>query len=767
MLKTTTDVSINQHLLDVSSIKEYLGSGLFRGIGKKTASKIVDCFGRDTLTILDSDISRLNEVKGIAASRITALKDSWELSKSLPYRAGMSFLLGAGLTLNLSLKICQYYGIDTVEVVQNNPYKLAQDLEGVGFNTADEIAMAVGHSPDSVQRHAAAIMHCLRESTQEGHCYLPFNILQEQAFTLLITDNYVPVQSKLDYLLEQLIAIEKLVEGEMSGSVYLPALYRTEIKVAKRVRAMMSSSVGNTRLEELEDWLIQDAGGEDAYHYLGIKLSPEQKKAILMAENHQISIITGGPGCGKTFTLKTLARRLKGRANIALAAPTGKAAKRLSNVTGFEAKTIHRLLEWSSQERQFCRTESNPLQADFVILDEASMVDIFLFNSLLKALLPTAKLVIVGDPDQLPSVGPGMVLRDLILSDLVPITRLTLIKRQQFDSGIVTAACQINQGITPTLPPAQNFESAEHDCVWQEAPSPESVASQILRTLFSLKDAGFSLSEHVQVLTPTKKGAAGTANLNALIQGHINPPDFNKNELRLEEVIWRVGDRVIQTRNDYSTGVMNGEEGKIVKVELENAKILVEFEAGVIVAYTTTTISDLVHSYAMTIHKSQGSEYRVVIIPVLMSHYRMLTRQILYTGITRAQYLFIGIGQQKALQVAANTDRPAQRYTQLAQLLVTSKLPEVRSPSSQATEEKLTSVQGRLRELKVNATKGQMTKIGSLALQLFELVHGGRPCKKQERVDGMSFMTYHYPEKAKVILDQAIQQVLSNQANHE
>lgn len=767
MSKTATfNIPISQYFHDISSIKEYLGSGLFRGIGKKTASKIVDCFGRDTLTILDSDISRLNEVKGIAASRITALKDSWELSKSLPYRAGISFLLGAGLTLNLSLKICQYYGASTIEVVQKNPYKLAQDLEGVGFTTADEIAMAVGHSPDSVQRHTAAIMHCLRKSTQEGHCYLPFSILQEQAFTLLITDNYVPVQSKLDYLLEQLIAIEKLVEGEMSGSVYLPALYRTEIKVAKRVRAMMSSSVGKTQLEELEDWLIQDAGGEDAYHYLGIKLSPEQKKAILMAENHQISIITGGPGCGKTFTLKTLARRLKGRANIALAAPTGKAAKRLSNVTGFEAKTIHRLLEWSSQERQFCRTESNPLQADFVILDEASMVDIFLFNSLLKALLPTAKLVIVGDPDQLPSVGPGMVLRDLILSDLVPITRLTLIKRQQSDSGIVTAAHQINQGVTPNLPTAPNYDFTEDDCLWLERSSPELAASQILHTLSFLKDAGFSLMDDVQVLTPTKKGAAGTANLNALIQGHVNPPNFNKNELRLEEVIWRVGDRVIQTRNDYSTGVMNGEEGKIVKVELENAKILVEFEAGVIAAYTTTTISDLVHSYALTIHKSQGSEYRVVIIPVLMSHYRMLTRQILYTGITRAQYLFIGIGQQKALQVAVNTDRPAQRYTQLAQLLLTSKLPEVRSPSSQSTEEKLISVQGRLRELKVNATKGQMTKIGSLALQLFELVHGERPCKKQERVDGMTFMTYHYPEKAKVILDQAIYQFLSNQLDY-
>ena len=766
-----TQPSISELLTDIPAIKEYLGSGLFRGIGKKTASRIVDCFGKDTLVILDDDISRLAEVKGIASGRVAAIKSAWELSKTSPHRAAMSRLLGLGLSLNLSLKICEYYSERALDIIKSNPYKLAEDLDGVGFKTADGIALTLGIAPDSDFRYIAGLLHLLRESKSEGHCYLPMDVLLEQSTTLLTTLEHIPANPKLYSILMQLLQSGILMSGGLSGSVYLPPFYRTEIKVAGLIRSM-AAIVGDdsmirvrTNIRELESWLYREAGGREEYLSLGQVLSEEQLAAILMAESHQIAIITGGPGCGKTFTLRTLMRRLSGKADVALVAPTGKAAKRLANVTGHSAKTIHRLLEWSMADGGFCRHQSNPLRENFVIIDEASMVDLFLFNSLLKALPPSGQLLLVGDQDQLPSVGPGMVLRDLIHAELVPTVRLTLIKRQQNDSGIITAAHQINQGITPQLTKVENpipFDSKESDCLWLDVESPESAARAIVKTLSSLKDAGFDLMSQVQVLTPMKKGAAGTKNLNILLQQYINPPSRGKNECRILDEIWRSGDRVIQTRNDYNTGVMNGEEGRIVAVEKEPQKILVEFEGGVIAPYTNSTISDIVHSYALTIHKSQGSEYQVVIIPVLMSHYRMLTRQILYTGITRAQSLFIGIGQLHALDLGVRTDKPAQRYTQLAQYLIAPALPEIKISESSNPTEKLTSVQGRLRELGLTADKGQMTKIGSLALQIFELTYGTRPCKKPERVGGMNFRTYHYPESALALLEQAIRQVLSN-----
>ena len=371
----------------------------------------------------------------------------------------------------------------------------------------------------------------------------------------------------------------------------------------------------------------------------------------------------------------------------------------------------------------------------------------------------------MGDPDQLPSVGPGMILRDLIHSELIPTTRLTLIQRQQNDSAIIAAAHQINRGTTPELTEIKHpisFDSLSSDCLWRNVESSQEAATAIVQTLSSLKDAGFNLMNAVQVLTPMKKGAAGTINLNILLQQYLNPPSLVKKELQIDSLIWREGDRVIQTRNDYYTGIMNGEEGRIVAVELEPTKILVQFESDMSASYTTSTIGDLMHAYALTIHKAQGSEYQVVIMPVLMSNYRMLTRQILYTGLTRAQSLFIGIGQQRALHKAVVTDSPAQRYTQLTQHLLATALPEIEKFDSVTSAEKLTSVQVRLSELGLTASKGQMTKIGSLALQMFELTYGTRPCKKPERVGGMNFTTYHYPFKAISLLDQAIRQVLSN-----
>ena len=758
-----------EFLTDLSAIKEYLGSGLFKGIGKKTAIRIVDWFGQDTFKILDSDISRLAEVEGIASNRMGAIQSAWAESKTSPHRAAMSLLLSLGVSLNLSLKICEYYSSSTLDILKSNPYQLALDLDGVGFKTADELALALGIAPDSKLRSASGLLHTLKESSSDGHCYLPMDVLMENSIILLSRAEYIPLQTELHFIVMQLIDSKSMIEVASSKSIYLPPFYRAELTVAGNIIGMTAQRRDhdirlNHKITELEHWLYSQAGGREEYLSQEQVLSSEQKAALAMAELHQISIITGGPGTGKTFTLQALMRRLSGKFDVALVAPTGKAAKRLASLAGHEAKTIHRLLEWSMVAGRFDRNQSNPLKENFVIVDEASMVDLFLMNSLLKALPDSVKLLLVGDQDQLPSVGPGMVLRDLINSELIPITRLTLIRRQQNGSDIITAADQINQGITPNRQTVKNpiaIDSRLSDCLWVEASSPEMASDEIIKTLESLKNSGFNLRSDVQVLTPMKKGAAGTNNLNTLLQSYINPKYFENNELIFGEEIWRGGDRVIQTRNDYNTGVMNGEEGQIVAVDCEASQILVEFEGGAIAPYTASTISDIIHAYALTIHKSQGSEYQVVIAPILMSHRRMLTRQILYTAITRSKSLFIGVGQLKALEYAVRTDRPAQRYTQLTQYLISPTLPEFpRSDSSNPTE-KLTSVQGRLRELGLTASKGQMTKIGSLALQIFELTYGARPCRKPERIGGMQFTTYHYPDQALALLDQAIHQVLS------
>jgi len=461
------------------------------------------------------------------------------------------------------------------------------------------------------------LRHILKESTSEGHCYLPTDVLLEKSKFLLTTSEHILSESKLRSILMKLLNSEILRAGGLSESVYLPPFYRAEVTVAGLVRSMattvgaVSTSRIWSKITEIEDWLYggattsrnkedspylnsllaaedvgvvegcplyyrNDLGAERSDKSLGLNqdLSEEQLAALALFELNQIAIITGGPGTGKTFTLQTLMRRLSGT-DVALVAPTGKAAKRLANVTGHEAKTIHRLLEWSVASCRFSRNQSNPLKEKFVVVDEASMVDLFLFNSLLKALPPLGKLLLVGDQDQLPSVGPGMVLRDLIHSELVPITKLTLIRRQQNDSDIITAAHQINQGITPKLQTVNNpfsFNSRSSDCLWLDAESPEQVAQEIVLTLSSLKTSGFNLRSSVQVLSPMKKGAAGTKNLNVLLQQYINPRYFAANELQIGDEIWRVGDRVIQTRNDYSTGVMNGESGEIVAVDKEEKK---------------------------------------------------------------------------------------------------------------------------------------------------------------------------------------------------
>jgi exodeoxyribonuclease V alpha subunit len=486
-----------------------------------------------------------------------------------------------------------------------------------------------------------------------------------------------------------------------------------------------------------------------------------------------LSILTGGPGRGKTHILKYLVQWLcDNGARLALAAPTGKAAARMKEATGYEAQTIHRLLQWQGHGQSFLYNQNNPLPIDWLIVDEFSMVDLFLFHSLLKALKPTTRLLLVGDFNQLPSVGAGMVLRDLILSEFIPTTQLQTIYRQQHDSPIVYAAEEVLSGKVPMLhqfkEPSAWMDVA--DCAMLCRSNPSSVADTIVDLALQMKADQVDLNQQLMVLAPQKKGPAGVKALNARLQPIFNPKRDGEPEVVTGEVVYRVGDRVIQLVNRYDTtpAVMNGESGWVVLVDASSKRVMVEFEGGAIVDYKPGNFEQIMHAYCLTCHKSQGSEFQYVIMPLLLSNRRMLTRQLLYTTMTRASRTFIAVGQPEALSIAVATDKPARRYTQLSQFLLA---PEedlmgamgslgAAGGVSQGKQGFFVTIASRLRERKLGATKGQMTSIGSLALRLYEDMFGHRPSKQLEVMEGMRFKTYHYGVEAVDLIDRAIDAVL-------
>ncbi len=769
--------------LTKTEIVQYLSCGLFRGIGQKTAAKLVDYFGEQTLVVLDSAIARLYQVPALPVSRIKAICEAWEDSKSNPARPAAALLLGRGTSVGLTVKICEHYQDKTLAVLQQDPYKLIDDIDGIGFKTADALALSLGVAPDSEQRYIKALLHVLEDALTEGHCFLPEDRLTERAMSLLALPDYSPSRAKL----VEAIALAKeqqiLIDGDLSGSIYKKNVYRSELRVALHLRTILNQPPNST--EYLEHWLQRWESA--AYRELTI-LSPEQRQALLMAERYQFSILTGGPGRGKTHILKVLVEWLLSlELKVALAAPTGKAANRMQDACRHKAFTIHRLLQWQGVGRSFRYNERNPLDIDWLIVDEFSMVDIFLFNSLLKALPAQTKILLVGDADQLPSVGAGMVLKDLLNSEMVPTTRLKTIFRQQEASAIILAADAVNSGKVPYLSKLERVKNWMDvgDCAMLETSTPEATAEKIVELAQAIKATNVNLNKDLIILSPQKKGVCGVHSLNQRLQEVFNPKHEKSQEVVYGEVVFRTGDRVIQLVNRYDTepAVMNGETGRIITVEEKKItqaqkdlkgkekvfKVTVEFDGGAIVEYNQNDIEQIMHSFCITCHKSQGSEFYYVMMPLIMSHYRMLTRQLLYTTMTRASGTFIAVGQTKALEIAVATDKPARRYTQLLTQLVepidqlVEKFNRLQvNQKAQKTSLATITVAMRLQQRQIEATSGQMTSIGSLALRLYEDRYGNRPSRQLEQVGKMRFKTYHYPLEAGELIDRAIDIVMNN-----
>lgn len=756
--------------LTAPEIEQYLASELFRGIGKKTAALLVSHFGADTLHVLEHSTEKLSQIPGLTTYRITTITKAWRDSSDNPVRGAIAWLLGLSTPLSLILKLCDYYGHKTEALLKSNPYRIIDEVEGIGFKTADALALAMGIAPESEQRYSQGIIQVLKEALSEGHCFVPFPQLLMRALEVLTIPKHTPNSLDVQAVIQSCLTNRILVEGNSNDSIYLRAVYRAELNVALLVKAFRSSPVYPS--EHLEHWLHQweQVSGDEL-----TRLSTEQRSALYMAWAHPLSILTGGPGRGKTHILKYLVKWLDSKGvNLALVAPTGKAAARMKDATGYEAQTIHRLLQWQGQGQSFRYNQDNPLPIDWLVVDEFSMVDVFLFNSLLKALKPTTRLLLVGDANQLPSVGAGMVLRDLILSETIPTTQLQTIYRQQHESPIVYAAEEVLSGKVPAL---HQFNQPSAwmdvgDCAMLCRPTPESVADAIVELALQMKADSIDLNQQLMVLAPQKKGPAGVKTLNARLQPIFNPKKDGELEVVSGEVVYRFGDRVIQLVNRYDTtpAVMNGESGWVVALEHKKKQVTVKFEGGACVDYLPGNFDQIAHAYCLTCHKSQGSEFQYVIMPLVLSNRRMLTRQLLYTTMTRAAGTFIAVGQLEALRIAVVTDKPARRYTQLGTFLLTPEeelTDSIRSLGAgggltQGKPEKSVTIASRLRERKLLVTKGQMTSIGSLALRLYEDKFGHRPSKQPEVVEGMRFKTYHYPVEAVDLIDRAIDLVLNS-----
>ena len=594
----------------LTGLEKYLGSGLIKGIGPVTAKRIVAHFGLETLEVIEHSCSRLIEVPGIGERRVAMIERAWEAQKAI--KEVMLFLQGHNVSTTYAVKIYKQYGDQAIEVVSKNPYQLAADIYGIGFVTADTIARNLGFAPDSDFRYQAGILYVLTLAAEEGHCFLPVPKLVEHTTKRLALPDAPVDPTRIEALLEPMAREQQLIVEQGYGDLanqqmcYAPAFYHTEVAFARRL-AMFASAPVAVDLPRVGRWI------ETFPHKRGITLSAEQRRAVELAASSRLMILTGGPGTGKTFTTRAIVAMFRAMGkSILLAAPTGRAAQRLSELTGVEAKTIHRMLAFDPASMRFRHDEENPLQADAFVIDETSMMDLFLSHSLFKAIPKTAQVLLVGDIDQLPSVGPGMVLRDLIESEQLPVVKLIEIFRQAKASHIVTNAHRINAGQFPHLTPTTKF--AESDCLWLEAAEPELGAEGILHLIAkSLPKHGIDPVKDVQVLCPATRGEIGTRNLNTLLQQALNPREQGKVELVRGGSVLRVGDRVIQQVNDYQREVFNGDLGTILNIDLEEQEVVVQFTERE-VSYDYADLGELALAWAVTVHKSQGSEYPVVII---------------------------------------------------------------------------------------------------------------------------------------------------------
>ncbi|MFI7611137.1 ATP-dependent RecD-like DNA helicase [Nonomuraea terrae] len=647
----------------VQGIRRYLGSGLIKGIGPKMAERIVDHFGTDTLDVIEQHPERLVEVPGLGPKRTKMIAAAWEEQKII--KEVMIFLQGVGVSTSIAVRIFKQYGEESVSVVRSRPYQLADDVWGIGFKTADTIAQAVGIPHDSPERVKAGLRYTLSQAADDGHCYLPAPNLVADAVKILD----VPADL-VAACLEELVEAEGVVREPVPAgdnvvpAVYLPPFHRAEVSLASGLLSLLRA--GHDRLkafadvdwERAERWLHGQTGAD---------LAAEQRQAVRLALTEKVAVLTGGPGCGKSFTVRSIVLLARARrAKVILAAPTGRAAKRLAELTGHEATTVHRLLQLRpGGEATFDR--DNPLDADLVVVDEASMLDLLLANKLVKAVAPGAHLLFVGDVDQLPSVGAGEVLKDLLAADDVPRVRLTQVFRQAAESGVVVNAHRVNTGRHPVLEGMKDFFLFPCE-------EPEEIAALTVDVVARRIPRRFRLDPRrdVQVLAPMHRGAAGAGALNAALQEALTPAREGMPERRYGGRVFRVGDKVTQLRNNYdkgANGVFNGTVGIVTDLRPDEHKLTVLTDEDESVEYAFDELDELAHAYAVSIHRSQGSEYPAVVIPLATSAWMMLQRNLLYTAITRAKKLVVIVGSRRALAQAVRTRGAGRRHTGLTHRL--------------------------------------------------------------------------------------------------
>lgn len=644
----------------VFGIEKYLGSGLIKGVGPKFAKRIVQKFGTETIEVIESDEKRLLEVEGIGKKRIQMIHESWEKQKEI--KNIMLFLQDHGVSTAFAGKIYRQYGNESIQIVKENPFRLADDIWGIGFRTADGIAQKLGFEKDDFARIRSGIMYTLSALADEGHVYAEREQLIKKAVELLEADEMC-IAGAIEKMRENKDLICEAWREEEGDSIYLPPFYYAETGVASRLRRLTQTPAQDRLWTSLMQ-ARQKTGNQDLsvdvkkiQERVHMEYDEVQTEAIRQSAISKVMVLTGGPGTGKTTTTQGIITAFQSFGlKILLAAPTGRAAKRMTEATGLEAKTIHRLLECKPPEG-YQKNEENPLEGDVLIVDECSMIDIVLMNSLLKAIPLGMRLILVGDIDQLPSVGAGNVLRDIMDSGTVPVIRLTRIFRQALSSRIITNAHRINQGQMPDI-----SNGADTDFFFTSKEEPEEAAEEIVKLVKTKLPRYYAVApSQIQVLTPMQRGVVGAGKLNLMLQEALNPQG---DQLFRSGYAYRINDKVMQIRNNYEKEVFNGDIGLIVSVDMQNRVLSVDFD-GRIVSYESTELDEIVHAYATTIHKAQGSEYPIVVMPVLMSHFVMLQRNLIYTGITRAKKVLVIVGTKKALAYAVRNVTVTKRNTHL------------------------------------------------------------------------------------------------------
>ncbi len=636
-------------------IRLYLGSGLLKGVGESMATRIVNAFGTDTIRVLDEEPEKLRDIKGIGKKNYASIVKGWVEHRGI--RELMIFLQPYGITANYAVRIFKHYGSESLDIIKENPYRMAMDIRGIGFISADKAAQKLGFSMESPLRAQAGLLYTLTKCNDDGHVYMP----QDKLVALTSESLEIPY----DLVEEAIASIEeqdRIVCEDMQGEVgvFLSRYYHYESKIAYYLKRLVSSPK-SVRFENPQALV------DDAIASLPITLAEEQAQAVLTAAKSKVMVLTGGPGTGKTTIIEAIIKLFNNvKAKILLAAPTGRAAKRMAEATEREAKTIHRLLEYNPGEDGFARNEDNPLACSLLIVDEASMMDTMLFYHLLKAAPFGATIVLVGDVHQLPSVGPGNVLKDIIASRAVPVVELTEIFRQSAQSEIIRNAHLINHGEVPCL---ESNKDRLSDFYFIRQDNPEQVAAMVADLVKNHIPRRFGLHpvEDIQVLTPMHRGAVGSGNLNTLLQATLM---LNKGEkIQRGEKIFYLDDKVMQIRNNYDKDVFNGDIGRIVVLDAQKRELTVRFDERNVL-YDFDELDEIISAYAISIHKSQGSEYPAVVIPLMMQHYMLLQRNLVYTGITRGKKLVVLVGESKALRMAVTNNRTHKRHTRLRERLM-------------------------------------------------------------------------------------------------